>query len=417
LLCTEFGESMYFIYLLAIVLAAIYFARRSVDVFTFAFLSSAIYFSPALLPTYRIEDGAYYIYLCVLALLVSMAHIQRQVFGNSPLVGKAVDAAEARYFLRGALVIYVPVALYWAADFVGTTVRSKVDVSGGVLHYAAVVLLGYVFASALVLRRWWLALVGALHYLLLVISGDRTQLVISIVAVLILYSSFQTYTLARLVRRIRLAFVSLAIAAVSVGIFGKDIYGAYFDSLAGESFVDALGSRLNATISNPSERFEPYHVQKVLNFAIGYDDRIDSSYLDSLPVQLMPMAGEIGGDVHVQSEIVKSLYFSTWSEDAGVSSNFFAEGFLLFGYVGAVVFSAIYVFGVSVFSWLMTRGRVGHRVLASFGSAFWVFYIHRSSLFQIVGHEKRIFYSGVAVLVAAFLVRELIKLGHKNRYG
>lgn len=405
---------MYFMYLATLVVSGFYFVKRPVDVFTFAYISSAIYFIPGLIPAFDVEPGSHAIYSCVLIFLVLAAFVHQSV--RKPGKGcLPVDEPRMQLFYRSALVLYVPAAMVWLLELAGSPIESKSDADGGLIHYAAAVSLGYVFIGALALGRWTVVGVCLVNYGLIVISGDRTQLLIAIIAALMFHATVRRWSILDLAVSVRPPILLAGFVALAIGIFGKDVYGAYFDTFAGDDFIAALERRATDTIRDPSGRFEPYHVQKILNYAVRYDDRVSPDYLFLLPMQVLPMSGEVGGDVHAQSRIIKRMYFPEWREDAGVSSNFFAEGFLLFGYVGALLFAFIYALGVFMLARLVVGRNPVLRVAGCFGAAFWVFYIHRSSVFQIIGHEKRVFYSAVAIAVIMSLVKIFVSVGRKGR--
>ena len=393
---------------LVFIVAGMFFFRRKFDVLTLAYLSSCVYFLPGAIPAYPMELGDYVVYLAVLLLLIlAAATLDRRRPGAAP---SPPDAARMKVYYRGLLLIYVPALVLFVLNHGDATAASKADVdSGGILYYFLCAILGYLFVVSIGLRKRLGIAVVLANYVWFIFTGDRTQFVIAVLALLVFFAAFHPVSIKRALGRIRRYQLLLAMAVLFVGLFGKVAYGAYFDWRGGRDFSQALALRFDDTINSPSQRFEPYHVQSILNMAIEDDDRIASEYLYWIPVQFLPFAGDLGSNVHDQSEAVKQLYFSSWSEKSGVSSNFFAEGFLLWGYAGALLFSALYVGVAFAFALLIASGGLITRLWASFGATFWAFYIHRSSLLQIISHEKRIVYSILLVVLVSRLLHTLLK--------
>lgn len=388
--------------------AGLFFFRRRFDVLSLAFLSCCVYFVPGALPAYPMELGGYVVYLSVLLfLMLAAVALDRRRY---PKAAAPLDPARMRVYYRGLLLIYVPALVLFLATSGDVTATSKGDSdSGGILYYFLCAILGYLFVISLGLRKKIGLAVVLANYTWFIFTGDRTQFVVAILALVVFFTAYRPISIKAALGRIKRYQLLLGLAVVFVGLFGKVAYGSYFDWRNGQDFSQSFAERFDDTVSSPSQRFEPYHVQSILNMAIASDDRIPSDYLYWIPVQFLPFAGDLGSNVHDQSEAVKELYFSSWSEKSGVSSNFFAEGFLLWGYGGALLFSLVYAGVALVFAMLIAKGGLVTRLWASFGAAFWAFYIHRSSLLQIISHEKRIIYSILLVVLVSRLLHTLLR--------
>ncbi|RYF45229.1 MAG: hypothetical protein EOO38_16400 [Cytophagaceae bacterium] len=228
------------------------------------------------------------------------------------------------------------------------------------------------------------------------------------------FASTSEFSLLAYLRERRFSWYVLVSVVLVVGLAGKSLYGAFFDYNRGADFATSLGYRLSEQVTNPTRTFEPYHVQSILHFAVIGGDRLDTSYLNSLPLQLLPFSGSLGGDVHANSNAVKALYFSNWSDQSGVSGNFFAEGYMLFGAVGALAFILIYVVMLFPLARALCSKRLVIRLAGAFAAAFWVFYIHRSSLFQIISHEKRVILSAVLLVLVGAVINSFRSLAKKS---
>lgn len=387
--------------------------RRRFDIFTLAFASCVLYFIPALVPLSDMPGGAYLIYSAVFILVTLAGLVFDKVY---PTPSTSADPTALRLFYRSAILVAAPLVLIGIVLSLGALVVGKNE-GGGLLHYSLAVFLGYAFASAALMRKWFVFGLFFLVYGWIIVRGDRTQFVIAVIALALLSASVLQLSLGSIVARIRWPAALLAAAACIVGLVGKDIYGAYFDWNSGSRYHEALQTRLEATLARPERSFEAYHVQSILAKAVLNDDRLDASYLVDLPLQLLPLAGALGAEVHAQSEMIKGLYFADWSDATGVSSNYFAEGFLIAGYVGVLLFTLLYIMGLWVIGLALRSRSWAVRLWAGFAGAFWAFYIHRSSLFQLVAHEKRIFYSMCVLVLATLVMRMLIELGRRRPRG
>jgi hypothetical protein len=386
----------------------LFFFRRRFDVITLAFLSCCVYFIPAALPAYPVEAGAYLVYFAVfLFLVLAAAMFDRRKHQKDPVLP---DPARLKVYYRGLMLIYVPtiIAFVTLSSDVAVTTKDEGG-GGGLLYYFLSAILGYLFVASLALRKRVGLVVVLVNYAWFIFTGDRTQFVIAVLAVVIFFTAYHPISIKAAFGRLKPYQLLLGLALVFVGLFGKNLYGAYFDWQTGHAFGEALADRFEDMASSPAKQFEPYHVQSILDMAIESNDRISSDYLMWIPVQFLPFAGDLGSNVHDQSELVKQLYFSSWSDKSGVSSNFFAEGFLLWGYFGALLFAGLYVGMLSMFATVISRGGLVTRLGASFGAVFWAFYIHRSSLLQIISHEKRIIYSILLVVLVSRLLHTFAK--------
>lgn len=393
----------YLFILICIVLLSV-FIKRPVDVFSMAYVSCLIYFFPAAFPVYDASISEYLIYIAALCSVAASAYLYDGLFSSEN--DRVPDRRYIRSYLRSAASIVIPLLFFnlLAAPF---QVTNKFGGEGGLAHYALAAFTGFLLLCSVHLRsKAWIA-ICALVYTWMVLRGDRTQVVIAAIAASLFFSSFTDFSLVKYLRSRRLIWYILVSVVGLVGLVGKSLYGAFFDYNGGQEFAKSLVARVGDQINNPAKSFEPYHVQSILHFAVSGNDRLDSSYLESLPLQFMPFSGALGGDVHASSNTIKALYFSDWSEQSGVSGNFFAEGYMLFGMTGAIAFVLFYVLALFPLARALRDRRAIVRLMGAFAGAFWVFYIHRSSLFQIISHEKRIIISAIVLVVVGSLINHI----------
>ncbi|WP_157582307.1 hypothetical protein [Rhodanobacter spathiphylli] len=397
---------MFHIAFVSIALAGVfYFLRRPLGAFPLGYFSSLIWFVPAFFPTYPIDDEAYFYYLaCLIAIVAGdvLFGWRRKNKSVSQTGRKDVaswSAILATFVVLGAL--YLP-----SVSITSLALGKANDQAGGVVYYSFATSLSFLAVAGLYFRKRWALAVAAMCYAEILLSGDRTQIVLTAIASAIFLSSGKCISPLSLVRRLRFAWLAAFILLAIVGIYGKTIYGAFFDSLNGATFSSAIEHRYSSSESF-ADKFEPYHTQMIMQLAVSRGDRISPDYLLSVPLQFLPWSGSLGGDVHAQSEMLKKMYFSGWSDSSGVASNFLAEGYLVGGTAGVTFFIFLYVFGLAIFSKMLSlTTALIPRIGSSLGAAFWAFYIHRCSLLQMIGHEKRVVYFSLFLVIvcAMFLI-------------
>ena len=140
------------------------------------------------------------------------------------------------------------------------------------------------------------------------------------------------------------------------------------------------------------ERFEPFATQAIFNKILHSGFTIDSSYLLSLPVILLPSSRVFGvSSAHFNTEFQSALFHA--NTPGSMAYNFWAEGYANFQESGVLLFIIIYVSVLFAFQVGLSKSRsiwIHFSILIM--SPYWAFYIHRNSLFSILSYEKQFFY-------------------------
>jgi len=402
---------MLLIYVILVAISIILYLNRPVDLLTLGLFSSYIYFLPAFFWYESLPMEAYTIYVITLVffviagVLASKTVMLRQcdrvqVFSNYSFLFYLL------WFLTSVFGLLDLLIHGWSFDL------SKIDSTrGDVISYSWSVFLGYFFVLSLLTKNRVGFVFGAINYSIIVALGDRTQVVVMLLVAILCFVGYRKDTLYDALKKIGLKGTFLLVLVGFVGVFGKEFYGAIQMANGFSDFFFVFQERIFGFAFQSS--FEPFHVQTILRLTVDTGLAIDYEYLLRAPLQMLPFATEFGGDVHYQSNIVKNFFFSDWREESGVSSNFFAEGYMVFGMLGGIMFSFIYVSLIYIINAGVFKANGFWRIVLLFAGVFLAFYLHRSSVYQLIGHEKRIFYSGVFVIIVCRLFSARNQLGRQ----
>lgn len=399
-------------YVLVTFLLVFFIMRRRVDVFFVAFIGSIFYFLPALLPSDKIYEQTIIVYWVYLTSLVAGS-----VLFDLNYKGKGVRLVSdvnkvfyhrMQFFLALLSVSFLlaQVVEYGILDFF---TNKQSQERGGYLStlYAVFVLLG--FSVSLFNRvRAWIALFSVL-LLFMFVSGSRTQVVISFFCLLV-YWGTQGGEFKKI-----FGFWSLValLSILILGVYGKDIYAAisytvlyggnYFENLIFISSQNGGGLILKLKTS------EPFWIDQMFGKIMVDGLVIDPSYLLGLPLQFLPFSGAAGGDLHYFSNTIKYQYFSHWGDSAGVGATYLGEGYANFGIVGLVFYIILANMVLYLLNVFIRFGNAIYSPLLSVLAAYWCFYIHRNSLFQMISHTKKYVYVYLLICVILILINKRAK--------
>lgn len=258
-------------------------------------------------------------------------------------------------------------------------------------------------------------IIFSLLMLMLFITGTRTHLVMAILSLFVLLN------LGKRIRVIymftKLNYILVFIFVFVLGVLGKDIYASVAISVLNDSsFFSVLVQRLSQfSFVEILSRTEPFHVAGMFQLIQENNYRIDSSYMLDLPFHFLPVSGSFTNSLHWFSESIKAEFYTGWSKEAGVSSNFWAEGFALYGLYGLFLFTLLWNVGLCFFNYIFYKAQGSIKALALLSGVFWGFYIHRNSFFQIISHEKRVIYGYILLVLITLIYKGVINVSFINR--
>lgn len=392
----------FFAYLYVILIGTFIIARQRISITSIAFFSAILYFLPAIYPTYSIPDNAYLIYCFVLiniiltSFFINIGYRGKKKEEEYCIPKNFIDNFTTISFSMSLVFLIIQLILYGYSGFlISKTEQSRSQF----LHYLWVTSISFSFILAIVRKRKIVIFACAMQYLLLLTSGDRTQIVITIIATFWVYTHTKQLNLLYFIKTINFSHIILIIVMIFVGVYGKDFYAsASYTFTKGGNFLENYSERFKYR-DNIIQELEPYHTQLILKKMIDLNINFNADYLWLLPTQILPWARKFGGKIHLQSEMVKSTLFPTWSKKAGVSSNFWSEGYAVSHFWGVIIFCSIFVFFMVLIQKIMDNSYLIGITAMSLMGTYWAFYIHRNSIFQIISHEKRIIYYFSAIFI------------------
>lgn len=401
------------LYLFILMIGFFYFINTRYTFYTLAFFSVLVYTYPLLVrSSYNIEIYCVYIIISIFLILMSIGYVKKY---NLYIARIDYDFIKKKEFFDTIIFIFILISVYNFFTFSSNFTGSKLDNEVGLLHGFRSVLLGFLFLFGVLQRSYKLILFSSILYLQMLVTGDRTQIVIETLVVGSCFLFMEKATVLNIYKRNFFISNILILFLIIFGLFGKVIYGAFYDMFLGYSYFEALYIRIINFIKNPNS-VESNHVLNIFSLVVNSNYKIDMDYLLYTPLMFFPFTSGFTINSHFIPEYLKNTFFSGWSEKTGVSCNFFAEGYLSFGLLGAIVFVIIYLSGIFIFQKLLKSKNFYIRFFSLFGGVFWSFYIHRSSLFQIIAHQKRLCIS-LFVLCGISMIYGGIKLCLKKIYS
>lgn len=396
---------MSFIYTCILIICAVYFSVRRFDVFSLAFYGLSVYSMPLIFGEYASTTIAIYL---ISMLSIVMASIIRV---NEINYFSLNDFLRDREKIIHALLVATSIYVLTINGILSKT--SKIDVDPSAVGVSGALHAMFLQLSLLHLYFYWSrmwAIFIALNYLAIVLSGDRTQIVLSSLMMLTLHLSVKKYSLLQFVKANLTASIATFSALIIFGVFGKAIYGMYFQYNDTQNFnVSEMYTYIELSI----QKLESVHVMSLLDWVVRDQYQINSEYLLSTVGQLLPFS--FGNEInsHYIPDYFKSMYFTFASEGYGTSANFYAEGYLNSGFIGVLIFIALHVAILASCATIL-KAKKGWLVLIGVLSVSVVgFYIHRLSLFQLIAFEKRIFYFIVLLLCLGLFEKLKIRFGRE----
>lgn len=155
--------------------------------------------------------------------------------------------------------------------------------------------------------------------------------------------------------------------------------------------------------------FEPTHVHQILVHATS--GPVDY-YISDLAVGIfafIPGSSEFGIEPHTFSLAVKSRYFTTWGDEAGIGAHFWAQGWVVGGILGVVIFCAGLIWILSFLEGVLSKHMPSRmRALAVAQIALLGFYVQRNSMEQILSFSGRYLVIFFLVVFGAHTVRSFL---------
>lgn len=240
---------------------------------------------------------------------------------------------------------------------------------------------------------------------LIFVGGDRT-LPFLYVLIFIIYSLRGTRPIG-LLRGRRAAYTIFFTLLVPILAVSKTIYTLlpeYGFTQETVSIVFGPNFWLLAT-----KDFEPTHAHQILVHATS--GQVDY-YLSDLALGIfafIPGSSAFGIEPHSFSLAVKSRYFTSWSDEAGIGAHFWAQGWVVGGILGVVIFCAGVIWILIFLEGVLSKHMASRmRALAVAQIVLFGFYVQRNSMEQILSFSGRYLVIFFLVVFGAYIVRNFL---------
>lgn len=398
-------------YCLVVLLAIVFTQRRTFDIFAFSAASSMLYFFPMLLPTHAGQPShKYYLVVLVSLLLAGLVFDSLSSKKQNDLDKVKFCVVERTKSCFGILRIAAFITIlafvfqvteYGLNDlFLSKTVQSRSPYLVQIFNTTLVigVVAAYAFKARLYLAFFIIFMVLAF------LSGTRTAPVISMLACVMCHFWRNPVRPKMFFRPMMLC---LFILIFVIGTNGKIIYNKVQTGVtSGEEptaiLLTVLGQIKISSSFHNLRISEPVHVDQMVNKIITTEYSVESNYLLDLPLQFLPFSGKLVDSLHFFSRSLKGTFYATWGEKTGVGASYWGEGIANFGAAGFLIFLLVYLAALFLLQFGLLKAPHWLLPLVFILSAYWGFYIHRNSLFQMISHSKKFIflYLAISILLA-----------------
>ena len=386
------------------------FRKGYIDVYFVAAIGLLAYFFPYL---FIESDTELYLLTSIPLMCFLLNYIFSDILIKKPAIPQYKETSNL-IFISMVFTLLMLAVLIYQAGVIGFISGQEGSYS---LHvygfFVSALSIGLVLSALHKKKKYFI--IFTLLMLMLFITGTRTHLVMAILSLFVLLNLGKKTRIVYLFTKLNYIFIFIFVFVL--GVLGKDIYASIAVSiLQNSSFFSVLAERLNQfSFIEILSRTEPFHVAGMFQLIQENNFRINSSYMLDLPFHFLPVSGGLTNSLHWFSESIKAEFYAGWSKEAGVSSNFWAEGFALYGLYGLFLFTLIWNVVLWLFNYIFYKAEGSVKALALLSGVFWGFYIHRNSMFQIISHEKRVIYGYILLVLLTLIYKGVINVSFINR--
>lgn len=381
---------MFSIYAPSTIMLCLVCLRPRFDFLTISALANLIYFSPLIFG----KDGwqqdlnieIYFTYL-----IISLSHIiylisLKSTLKQPPKKMKETDISSLLYFSKTISILnfLFVVIFYGMSEIFANKVGSNISSANILLWRVATT---FYFCTSIILTRNFDTFLSFVLLIFLFFTGDRTGIVLSMLAGLIIFS---TYLQKNKFWYLNIVFILPGILIGILGIFGKAIYASITSQVISDSLI-------NVDIIRAVMSTEPFFTQLIFNEIVNFEYRISSWYLLLLPISVLPL-GLIGfSSSYFNSQFQSSLF--PWMKEGTMAYNYWAEGYANFGFSGIILFVVFYFLILFFIEREHLKGNIFSILLLILGT-YLVFYIQRNSIFSIISYLKHFIYFFLGYMAA-----------------
>ncbi len=242
-------------------------------------------------------------------------------------------------------------------------------------------------------RQWLTSALFAGAIALYYIAGDRTVVVISMMAVFVVLGRNASALRALL----RPSTIIAAITLVGIAFFGKAIYLSVKAGNLDQFYASISPEGLEMTL----KAFEPFGTFNILDLVVLYDFTVSASVLfDGLMGQLLVVPSYFGFESNAFNREFTTAFASMLTY--GIAGNYWAQAYSVAGYLLVVIYSVLFgsVLRFCDYKYRQSSGTV--RLLALILGALVAVYTHRNSLDNLLSFVRQIL---IVALLAVIISR------------
>lgn len=390
---------MIFLYLVLNTFYSYFFLlkKRNFDLFTISYLSSLIYFLPAIVGVdiwnQNIHVKTYLVYIIVQLVIFFGALFNDHIVIRIKPPSFSRIPKYSYYFIFMISISTLFYILLFHGPMVFLASKSDMNMHPYVSIFwrvssSLLLLYGYLLNNKKFL--FFAALMLGLSF----IAQDRTAVALALLTLFLLIFSGKKVSFLLKYRRLIPVFIFFTFAIM----FGKSFH--VMVNLLSNGMP--LGDVIDIISPKDGQSFiintEPFIIQLILNQVMILDYSINNDYLINFPLYLFPTTAPFGVDSGVFNNHIQHDIFIMY-KDKSIAYNYWAEGYANGGWSMLVIFVVVWLLMIMLLNWGIRTQNIFFRGLFSIMGVYLAFYIHRNSLFSIMTYERHLFYFAMIAII------------------
>lgn len=377
---------MQILFILLTVIVALYFLlkKRQIDLFTIAFFSALIYFTPGLLGFVKypggfkvpIDDKAILVFIFVLLGIWLSAFIndynnKRKIVGKQNIV---VEIEGMNYLSFSLMLVSLFLSVFIIITLNSQLLQPKsillpqLGPEYIILHYSA----GMALILSFLEGKRKILIVSLMILCFTFLIGSRSHLSLAVIGIIVLYFKRKGRTSLLVNNYGKITLIALFGYIV---FMGKIIYGG----VKQHGILTALSRLFDKNyIIHAFNKIEPFGVQSILNEVILNDFFIGIENLRNILYEVTVLPSLFGVEVKSFNDIFQPALFP--NANYGMAYNIWAEAISTGGYLFLALIITLFLLGINFFNKLCNSNIPLVKAFGAYCGTYWSFYIHRSSI-------------------------------------
>ena len=241
-----------------------------------------------------------------------------------------------------------------------------------------------VFSYAIKNKKFSLLFISVPQILIHLFIGSRAYFAVIIIIMIIYYGHYIKHNL---VKNIKLYVLG------AIGAIGIMAYKRIWMDVKAFDFIAVMNTLLDKETYLWILRLgEPRIVLADYNYIINSSFRLDFSDLFVRLITIFPFANRLGNPTH--DILLSSVIRNDFNASYGLASNFWAEGYAMFGYFGIYLFFIIWIVMLKKGNeFIESNSWISYFAIPII--SYLAFYIHRMDYIKVIGNIKMLFFSAL----------------------